>query len=859
MNILRRFFGDLNKKAVDAYSPIIDRTNQFESELEGKTDEELRDISLRLKNRLSATASEIIEATREIPERGDQNKERKKQINKLLEPELPYAFALVREAAKRTLGMRHYDVQLIGGIVLHSGEIAEMQTGEGKTLVATLPLYLNALTGQGAHLVTVNDYLARRDAGWMSRIYHFLGLSVGVIGPQFSYLYDPDFMNEESDWRLQHLRPVGRVEAYGADITYGTNNEYGFDYLRDNMVQNREQLVQRDLAYAIVDEVDSILIDEARTPLIISAPSSESAEYYQVFAGHVSKLKLGTDYTVDEKGRSASLTDAGIARLEKLAGIGNLYDPNNAKLVHYVDTSLKAYALYKKNKDYVVKDGQIIIVDEFTGRLLQGRRYSSGLHQAIEAKEKVRVQEESVTLATITFQNYFRLYYKLSGMTGTANTEAEEFSKIYHLEVVAVPTNRPSQRRDLPDTVYKTEIAKFKAVAELVKNLQQQGQPVLIGTVSIAKSEALAKVLKQEKIEHRVLNAKFHQKEGEIIANAGLPGSVTVATNMAGRGVDIVLGGTPPASTAPKSDFALWEKQHQRVLELGGLYVIGTERHESRRIDNQLRGRSGRQGDPGVSQFFVSMQDDLMRIFGGDRMRGIMERLNIPDDVSINNRLLTRAIEQAQSKVETHNFDIRKQLVEYDDVMNKHREAIYRRRERIVRMTYSETTSTSLSEEVLSLFSEEQRDSYQQRSANWAPQLRFDIERSIILRAIDVLWVEHLKNLEDLRESIGLQAYGQREPLVEYKQQAYRIFDELKRAINAQIIEMLLHVNVEVAPAPLQEKAVEYNHQDDASLEAHSGKIGRNDPCPCGAIDPTSGKVFKYKKCGLINAPHHRR
>lgn len=861
MGFFQKIFGDPNEKEVSKYQKIVDDVNALESGLEKKTDAELRKQSLELRDKIRTAVTTVIAETEPIPDRVEQNTTRKKIINKILEPELAYAFALVREASKRTLGLRHYDVQIIGGVVLHQGQIAEMQTGEGKTLVATLPLYLNALTGLGVHLVTVNDYLARRDAGWMSQIYDFLGLTVGVIGPQFSFIYDSSFDNGENDWRLQRLRPVERREAYAADITYGTNNEYGFDYLRDNMLQDANQLVQRELAYAIVDEVDSILIDEARTPLIISAPSSESAGYYKEFAKHVKTLKPQTDFIVDEKAKSAALTNEGIQKLEKAAGVSNLYDPSNAQLVHYADTSLKAYALFKKNKDYVVKDGQIVIVDEFTGRLLHGRRYSSGLHQAIEAKEGVIVQEESVTLATITFQNYFRLYFKLAGMTGTASTEAEEFSKIYHLEVVSIPTNRPSQRRDLADVVYKTERAKFKAVAELVRELQQNGQPVLIGTVSIAKSETISKLLKSEKIEHRVLNAKFHQKEGEIVAEAGLPGSVTVATNMAGRGVDIVLGGPPPSSDAPKQEFTIWEKRHQEILERGGLYVIGTERHESRRIDNQLRGRAGRQGDPGVSQFFVSMEDDLMRIFGGDRMKAIMERLNIPEDLSINNKLLSRAIEQAQSKVETHNFDIRKQLVEYDDVMNKHREAIYRRRERIVRSTFSDEAAIEFHDEIVQLFTEEQQKSYEARSKDWGTQLRFEVERAVVLRAIDVLWVEHLKNLEDLRESIGLQAYGQREPLVEYKQQAYRIFSELQDTINRQIVEMLLHVNVGSAPPEQQtNQRVAYNKQEEVTQpQSQTNKIGRNDPCPCGAIDPVTGKVYKYKKCGLINAPHHRQ
>jgi len=858
MGILQSLFGKANSKEVSQYSTIVEQVNSLEAELEQKSDQELKEISLKLKQEIQPLVAEVIARTNEIADRQIQNDQRRKEINEILNSKLDIAFALVREASKRTLGMRHYDVQLIGGAVLHKGQIAEMQTGEGKTLVASLPIYLNALAGTGVHLVTVNDYLARRDAGWMSEIYSFLGLTTGVIGPQFSYIYDKDFTNEETDWRLQHLKPVSRSEAYGADITYGTNNEFGFDYLRDNMAQETAQLTQRDLAFAIVDEVDSILIDEARTPLIISAPSSESALYYQDFAKYVSKLRLDEDYKVDEKAHASSLTDAGIKKLEKLAGVSNLYDPANARLVHYADTSLKAYALYKKNKDYVVRDGEIIIVDEFTGRMLHGRRYSSGLHQAIEAKEGVNVQEESLTLASITFQNYFRLYFKLSGMTGTASTEAEEFSKIYHLEVVSVPTNRPSQRIDMADQVYKTETAKFNAVAELVESLQKNGQPVLIGTVSIAKSEAISRVLKAKKITHRVLNAKFHQKEGEIVAEAGLPGAVTVATNMAGRGVDIVLGGTPPPTNADKKLFADWEERHQQVLESGGLYVVGTERHESRRIDNQLRGRSGRQGDPGTSQFFVSMEDDLMRIFGGDRMKSIMERLNIPEDMSINNKLLSRAIEQAQSKVETRNFDIRKQLVEYDDVMNKHREAIYRWRERIVRNDLSASSSKKLNQEVESLLSGEQKSAYLTKAKVWGEQLRAQIERSIILRAIDVLWIEHLRNLEDLRESIGLQAYGQREPLVEYKQQAYQIFTNLQKAINDQITDLAIKVELQTESAKEKMEVKQVTNRDTSLQPSKSSdKVGRNDPCPCGAVDPATGKVYKYKKCGLINAPHH--
>jgi len=870
MAFLTKIFGDPNKKEVNRYQSFIDTVASHESELEQKTDQELKNQSLELKRELTLQAQLIVTETAAIGDQHELNKTRKERLNQLLERQQARAFALVREAAKRTIGLRHYDVQIIGGAVLHQGQIAEMQTGEGKTLVASLPLYLNALTGLGAHLVTVNDYLARRDAGWMAPVFYSLGLSVGVIGPQFSSVYNPEYhSDQEEDQRLRHLQPVERAEAYRSDITYGTNNEFGFDYLRDNMAGEVNQLVQRELAYAIVDEVDSILIDEARTPLIISAPSEQSADLYQQFATHASKLKPIVDYTVDEKTRSVSLQSEGIRKLEVLIGVQNLYDIANVRLVHHADTALKAYALFKKNKDYVVKDGEVIIVDEFTGRMLQGRRYSSGLHQAIEAKEKVDVKEESATMATITFQNYFRLYHKLAGMTGTATTEAEEFSKIYHLEVVSAPTNRPNQRTDIQDIVYKTEAAKFAAVVGKIAELQKIGQPVLVGTVSIAKSERLSKLLKAAQISHTVLNAKMHQKEGEIVAQAGLPGSVTVATNMAGRGVDIVLGGPAPAVNSTKTEVKDWETRHQLVLSLRGLYVIGTERHESRRIDNQLRGRAGRQGDPGLSQFYISLEDDLMRIFGGDRMKSMMERLHLPDDVSINNRLLSRAIEQAQSRVEMHNFDSRKQLVEYDDVMNKHRQAIYRRRQGVLKIS-SEVAAEALHQEILLSLSAEQQLAYEQKSRAWAPALRVQVERAISLRSIDLLWVEHLRNMEDLRESIGLRGYGQREPIVEYKQEAYHLFQDLEAAIDAQITEMLLQISIEVSapPPPAAPKSLVLTAPSETADGSQTvvadktapvdQKLGRNDPCPCGAIDQQTGKVYKYKKCGLINAPHHR-
>lgn len=858
MSLLTRLFRDPNAREVGRYQDFTSAVTVFEKELEQKIDDELRQSSLQLKEALSTAADKVIAATETIEDRSERNNQRKRQLDAILEPKKAYAFALVREAAKRTIGLRHYDVQIIGGAVLHRGQIAEMKTGEGKTLVACLPLYLNSLTGLGAHLVTVNDYLARRDAGWMGPVYSLLGLTVGVIGPQFSYLYDPQAALDESDERLRHFREATRDEAYGADITYGTNNEFGFDFLRDNMAQGKDQLVQRNLAYAIVDEVDSILIDEARTPLIISAPSTESVELYQQFADLAPKLKANDDFKVDEKAHAVSLTESGIKKAEGLLAVPNLYSPDHVGLVHHLDTALKAYALYRKNKEYVVKNNEVVIVDEFTGRLLHGRRYSGGLHQAIEAKEGVPINEESATLATITFQNYFRLYTKLAGMTGTAVTEAEEFAKIYGLEAVAVPPNRPNQRIDRQDIVYKTEAAKFKAVVGLVEQLRKTGQPALIGTVSIANSEKLSRLLKAAGIDHSVLNAKQHQREGEIIAQAGRLGAVTVATNMAGRGVDIILGGTPPSPSAPKSAWQQWEAAHAKVLGLGGLFVIGTERHESRRIDNQLRGRAGRQGDPGVSQFFLSLEDDLMRIFGGERMKAIMERLKMPEEMSINNPILTKAIEQAQSKVETHYFEIRKQLVEYDDVMNRHREAIYRRRQRVL-MAAGEAEAAGVHQELLSLMNEEQRQNYTAKVEKWSVAARAQVERLVFLRSIDLLWVEHLKTMEALRESIGLRGYGQREPIVEYKREAYELFQRLQERISTQIVDLLLRAQlVDQAEGGKVSQLQTNREESPAPPSNEKKKIGRNDPCPCGAIDPKTGKVYKYKKCGLISAPHHR-
>ncbi len=648
MSIFSKIFGDPNEKIIKSLQPIVDEINSLEPKFKAMSDEELKGMTSELK----------------------------KKADKLDEI-LPEAFAVSREAAKRVLGQRHYDVQLMGGIVLHRGQIAEMRTGEGKTLVATLPMYLNALASKGTHLITVNDYLSRVGAGWMAPVYHFLGLTTGVIVHDAAFTYDPEYIDDSQyDDRLKHFKPVARKEAYACDITYGTNNEFGFDYLRDNMAPSLEKMVQRGLHYTIVDEIDSILIDEARTPLIISAPAEESTDKYYKFSQLVNQLNENEDYNIDEKMRAATLTEAGITKMEKALGVDNIYVSGGIREVHHLEQALKARVLFKREKDYVVKEGEVIIVDEFTGRLMNGRRYSEGLHQAIEAKEGVDIQRESQTLATITFQNYFRMYNKLSGMTGTAVTEAEEFSKIYELETVVVPTNKPMVRKDLNDLIYRTEQGKFKAVIAEVKRRSELGQPVLIGTISIERNEMLSDAMEREGLRPQILNAKNHLKEAEIIAQAGKPGAITIATNMAGRGVDIILGG--PGATP---------EEQQKVKDLGGLHVIGTERHESRRIDNQLRGRAGRQGDSGSSQFYVSTEDDLMRIFGGDRMRGLMKTLRLPEDMPIENKIISKSIESAQTKVEGNNFDVRKHLVEYDDVINKHRDSIYSKRKNILELS----------------------------------------------------------------------------------------------------------------------------------------------------------------------------
>ncbi len=834
----RLVLGDFNTKEIRRYQARVPAINALEPEIEKLSDEDIRRRTGEL---------------RVMVEQGAE-----------LDDVLTEAFALVREAGKRALGMRIFDVQLIGGMVLHQGRVAEMKTGEGKTLVATLPAYLNALTGKGVHIVTVNDYLARRDAEWMGKVYHFLGLSVGVI--------------------LHDLEPDQRREAYACDITYGTNAELGFDFLRDNMVVRPEDLTHRGFHYAIVDEVDSILIDEARTPLIISGPGLKSTEWYARFASIVPTLVEGEDYVADEKAHTVAPTEAGIAKVERLLGVHNLYADAGTDLSHYLMQALKAHALMKRDRDYVVRDNQVIIVDEFTGRMMFGRRYSEGLHQAIEAKEHVKVEEENQTLATITLQNYFRMYKKLAGMTGTAATEEEEFRKIYGLDVIVVPTHKPMIRTDLPDLVYKTEAGKFEAVVNDIAERHARRQPVLVGTISIEKSERLSRMLEKRGIPHQVLNAKHHEREAEIIARAGQAGAVTIATNMAGRGTDIVLG--------------------EGVAELGGLHVLGTERHESRRIDNQLRGRSGRQGDPGSSQFYVSLEDDLMRIFGGDNLRSMMDRLGLEDDVPIEHNMLTRGIENAQKRVEARNFDSRKHLLEYDDVMNKQREVIYEQRRRLL-------TGTDLRENVMEFITgtvdalvdtycpeavkpeewdlegllqaaessvilpgiltleelepldakdigdrleEESVRLYEAKEQSVGPEVMRDLERLVLLRVVDQKWMEHLDAMDDLRDGIGLRAYGQRDPLIEYKMEAYEMFENMVASIREDAVRILLRLEVvqespepEPLPVPVlipvpQAPSIVTGGRVVGLPKAQEGRVGRNDPCPCG-----SGK--KYKKC----------
>ena len=963
MSFLTKIFGDPNAKAVREIQPIIDLINSFEPVMQALTLEQLRFKTDEFKTRLSDGAT--------------------------LDDILPEAFAVCREVSKRVTGMRHFDVQLIGGVVLHRGHISEMRTGEGKTLVATLPVYLNALAGKGVHLVTVNDYLAKRDAVWMGQIYDALGLSVGIIQNMLvSYKYssapklqsiengnsatiedksEGSTVDKERDAKgmykveTDYLETCTRREAYQCDITYGTNNEFGFDYLRDNMVPSLEEMSQRAPYFAIVDEVDSILVDEARTPLIISAPAEEAQDIYYKFADLTARLIEKDDYNVDEKMRASTLTEGGLAKMEQWLGIENIYAEGGMSAVHHLESALRARALFKRDRDYVVENGEVIIVDEFTGRKMIGRRYSEGLHQAIEAKEGVKIQRESQTMATVTFQNYFRMYEKLAGMTGTAVTEAEEFGKIYNLEVVVIPTNKGNCRADHPDRIYRTEEAKYKAIALVCKEKQAQGQPVLIGTISVEKNEALSLFLEREGVKHEILNAKNHEREGEIIAQAGRAGAVTLATNMAGRGVDIILGGNPPD-----------KESAEKVKADGGLFVIGTERHESRRIDNQLRGRAGRQGDPGETQFYLSTDDDLMRIFAGDRIKSVMQTLKVPDDMPIENKTISKLIESAQKKVEGFHFDTRKNLLEYDDVLNRHREVIYGKRRNILEryqeekntlsprpagevsgilaptheteisrsplemttvkrteisratlemtasktlralitqmvvneiegvvsfhtnsdeksdwdtkeiaeviatifpltdnekekiMSFSKNGETKLGDvnvrtemiEYLTGLAETKYDELLVKSVN-NPEFMIEIEKQVLLRGLDMLWIEHLVAIDSLRTGIGLRGYGQHDPLVEYKKETYHMFNELLALIQKEVVYAIYKVSLglKAAPSVMQnrkmvlkgsEAAFAKQNANDPDTAKVAGiareKVGRNEPCPCG-----SGK--KYKKC----------
>jgi len=937
--LVKAIVGDVNHRELRRLQPIVDEINALEPEMQGFTDAELKDLTQAFRDSLQRATEQVRAKLRELQaeldhERdADERRALKQAIQEsqsgldgverqILQEILPRAFAAVREASVRTIGLRHFDVQLLGGIVLHQGKIAEMKTGEGKTLAATLPLYLNALSGHGAHLVTPNDYLSKIGVQWMGPVYNLLGMSVGVVqsmgqDPTMgSFLFDPDYA--AADDRYQHLRTCSRMEAYAADITYGTNNEFGFDYLRDNMVLDLSQCVQRELHYAIVDEVDNILIDEARTPLIISGQAEESTAQYQRFARIASRLQPDTDYVMDEKQRIVTITEEGIVRVERALGIENLYAPENFELTPYLDNALKASVLFKKDRDYIVTDGQVIIVDEFTGRLMYGRRYSEGLHQAIEAKENVRVQRESLTLATITFQNYFRMYRRLAGMTGTAATEAEEFAQIYNLDVLVIPTHEPMIRVDHSDVVYKTAEAKYRAVINEIKDRHQAHQPVLVGTLAIETSEMLSGRLRRLGIPHQVLNAKQHEKEAQVIAQAGRPGAMTIATNMAGRGVDILLGGNPECLARDELrrkghdltelDPETWQaalENAQRmctadraiVLEAGGLHVLGTERYEARRIDNQLRGRSGRQGDPGSSRFYVSLEDDLMRRFGGPSVARVMDRLGVDEDIPIEHNLVSKSIASAQIRVEGHNFDLRKHLLEYDDVVNQQRQVIYDQRklvlsevnlrpvvqgiledqlramvaahtaaedeedwdlgalhtaiDRVVHLPlghmaakWAGLSAEEIIEQVLALA----RVSYETHEQSMGQDQMRQLERIVMLQAIDGRWVRHLTALDELREGIGLRAFGQRNPLVEYKREAFRAFETLLAAIQSDIASAIL--NVRVQRRPTMPRATRFSGASGGSAGSMRRtpkrriKIGRNDPCPCG-----SGK--KYKNCCL--------
>ncbi len=844
MSFLSKIFsGDSLKE----YERQIGLISSLEPKYEKLSDEELKNASLELKKEI--------------------------RDGKTLDDALPDAFAMVREAAKRTLKQRHFDVQLIGGMALHEGKIIEMMTGEGKTLAATSPAYLNAITGNGVHVVTVNDYLAKRDAIWMGQIYDLLGLKVACIVHDAAYLYDPTYETDPEEDRERDilgsfrifekfLRPVTRRDAYYADITYGTNHEFGFDFLRDNLALRLSDKVQRPHAYAIVDEIDSILIDEARTPLIIAAPDVQASEHYKTFARVASHLNEEEDYMVDEKLKAVSITESGIEKVEKMIGVENIYAPDNLRLVHFLQESLKAKALFKLDRDYIVRNGEIIIVDEFTGRMLMGRRYSGGLHQAIEAKENVQVKEENRTFAQITIQNYFRLYKKISGMTGTAQTSAEEFHKVYNLDVVSIPPNRPLVRKDFPDAIYKTKDAKYNAVVRAVKEAREAGRPVLIGTTSIQNNEIISGYLSRAAIPHEVLNAKNHEREGEIIAQAGRAGAVTVATNMAGRGVDIVLGGNPPNP-----------EETQKMKDAGGLQVIGTERHEARRIDNQLRGRSGRQGDPGVSQFYLSLEDDLLRIFGGDRIKGLMETLNFPEDVPIESKMVAKSVNQAQTKVEGANFDIRRHLLDFDDVLNKQRTALYARREKLLEAgdkneilpILKETLEHFATHATEALRNEIELNEMDEANPEREKQIgeieanikkvpeALEPERAMIIaqhmvRILDTLWIDNLENLEALRESVNIRAYGQHDPLVEYRREAHGLYERLNNAFES----MLFSTVFQILDVDLRAFAVQTQAPQQTPPPEHKN-IGRNDPCWCGA-KKADGTPKKYKHCHGKNA-----
>jgi preprotein translocase subunit SecA len=898
--LLNLIFGSKNDREIKALMPIVQRINGLEAELTPLSDHALADKTQAFKKRL--------------------------ETGETLDDILPEAFAACREMSRRKLNMRHFDVQLIGGMILHKGRISEMKTGEGKTLVATLPIYLNALEGKGAHLVTVNDYLAKRDAQWMGQLYHALGLSTGVIQHDASFIYDPTY--DAADKRLQHLRPCTRFEAYRTDITYGTNNEYGFDYLRDNLVVTAlDQCVQRELNFAIVDEVDSILIDEARTPLIISGPTDQTTDLYYRINAIIPQLKPEHDYTIEEKTKTAALTEEGNVRVEKLLGVDNLYDPDNMDLVHHVVKALQAYSLYKRDVDYVVKDGEVIIVDEFTGRLMPGRRWSDGLHQAVEAKEGVKIANENQTLASVTFQNYFRMYKKLGGMTGTADTEAAEFAKIYNLDVNVVPTNRKMIRLDYADVVYRTEKEKFAAIVEEIKECHERGQPVLVGTISIEKSEKLAGMLNRNGIKHNVLNAKQHEREAEIVAQAGRKGAVTIATNMAGRGTDILLGGNAEfmfkqvlyreENLPDDRKLAVYEeiradseKNKQEVLALGGLHILGTERHESRRIDNQLRGRAGRQGDPGTSRFYLSLEDDLMRIFASERVSQLMLKLGMEEGIPIEHGMVTRAIANAQKKVEAHNFEIRKQLLEYDDVMNKQREVIYQHRRAVLsgeslsddlRQMMGTMIESALNvycpaeqypeewdmkgltemmagqfgqdvtqgkqdggealrdvgrEALLEDLKTQVQDAYGRKEKELGPELMRFLEKNFMLQVIDHHWKDHLLAMDHLRDGIGLRGYGQKDPLIEYKREGYDLFAGMMERIKSDTIERLFLVQAvregersAPPPPPVMSRPQPKLTLNRGEEPVSAPTIHRNDD-KVGRNDPCPcGSGKKYKKC----------